>query len=281
MPSSILPFTIVHRRGGARAAPPILTQPVNDFAGVIDQSDTDEMDRRIRALQAASSDVVVVATVRTFQPDYGDINQYAVKMFENGGRGIGEKGKDNGLLIVVAVDDRKVKIEVGYDLEQFVTDGFAGETIRTVMTPEFRNGNYGAGLLAGDDPDHQPHRGRTRRHAAGRPAVTAPGSAGWTVALPAHPDHDRGLHSSSAAAAAGGAAAATTGAADRGAAGRVASGRSAEAGSAAGFGGGGLVADSGAEAADSADLAAAAAAAAAPPGGGSVRPRFGQELPSG
>jgi uncharacterized protein len=106
------------------------------------------MDRRIRALLAASGDVVVVATVRTFKP-YADIEEYAVKMFENGGRGIGAKGKDNGLLIVVAVDDRRVKIEVGYDLEQFITDGFAGETIRDVMTPQFRNGNYGAGLLAG------------------------------------------------------------------------------------------------------------------------------------
>ena len=106
------------------------------------------MDRRIRALLAASGDVVVVATVSTFKP-YADIQEYAVKMFENGGRGIGAKGKDNGLLIVVAVDDRRVKIEVGYDLEQFITDGFAGETIRAEMTPDFRNGNYGAGLLAG------------------------------------------------------------------------------------------------------------------------------------
>ncbi len=145
---SIYHFPFSMAAAAPRAVPPILTQPVNDFAGVIDQSDTDEMERRIRALQAASGDVVVVATVRTTQPDYGDINEYAVKMFENAGRGIGQKGKDNGLLIVVAVDDRKVKIEVGYDLEQFVTDGFAGEMIRTVITPEFRNGNYGAGLLA-------------------------------------------------------------------------------------------------------------------------------------
>ncbi len=90
----------------------------------------------------------MVATVRTFKP-YADIDEYAVKMFENGGRGIGDKGKDNGLLIVVAVDDRQVRIEVGYDLEQFITDGFAGETIRDVITPQFRSGNYGAGLLAG------------------------------------------------------------------------------------------------------------------------------------
>jgi uncharacterized protein len=127
---------------------PQLTAPVNDFADVIDDNSEREIDRRIRALKSASGDVVVVTTVRTFKP-YADIDQYAVKMFENAGRGIGDKGKDNGLLIVVAVDDRKIRIEVGYDLEQFVTDGFAGETIRDLITPQFRNGNYGAGLLAG------------------------------------------------------------------------------------------------------------------------------------
>ncbi len=131
----------------AQPIPP-LTAPVNDFANVIDGNTEREIDRQVRALQAASGDVVVVSTVRTFKP-YADIDEYAVKMFENGGRGIGVKGKDNGLLIVVAVEDRKIRIEVGYDLEQFVTDGFAGETIRDVITPQFRNGDYGAGLLAG------------------------------------------------------------------------------------------------------------------------------------
>jgi uncharacterized protein len=138
----------------ARAAPldqqatPLLTQPVNDFAHVIDPASAGELDRRIRALQSASGDVVVVAAVTTYAPS-ADINEFAVKMFENGGKGIGQKGKDNGLLIVVAVEDRKVRIEVGYDLESIITDGFAGETIRTVITPEFRSGNYGRGLLAG------------------------------------------------------------------------------------------------------------------------------------
>src|SRR5919198_4493469 len=108
---------------------PELTQPVNDFAGVIDPASEQALDSLIRSLQQASGDVVVVATVDTFKP-YGDINEYAVKMFENHGRGIGQKGKDNGLLVVVAVNDRRVKIETGYDLEAFVPDGFAGEVIR-------------------------------------------------------------------------------------------------------------------------------------------------------
>jgi uncharacterized protein len=132
----------------AQPAPPQLTQPVNDFANVIDPESERELDRRIGALEQATGDVVVVATVPTFKP-YGTIDEYALKMFENGGRGIGRKGKDNGALILVAVEDRRVRVEVGYDLEEFVTDGFVGDTIRQVMAPEFRNGSYGRGLLAG------------------------------------------------------------------------------------------------------------------------------------
>src|SRR5438132_113964 len=127
---------------------PELTQPVNDFAHVVDAASARTMEEMIRALQAKTGDVVVVATVQTIEP-YGDINEYAVKLFENHGRGIGQKGKDNGLLILAAMHERRVKIEVGYDLEQFVTDGFAGETSRNDIAPEFRSGRYGAGLLAG------------------------------------------------------------------------------------------------------------------------------------
>jgi uncharacterized protein len=130
------------------AALPELTQPVNDFAHVIDRTSAAEMERMIRALQAASGDVVVVVTVPTVEPD-ADINEYAVRLFANQGRGIGQKGKDNGLLILLALKEHRVRIEVGYGLEAFVTDGFAGETSREFMTPQFRNGQYGAGLLAG------------------------------------------------------------------------------------------------------------------------------------
>lgn len=128
--------------------PPELTQTVNDFAGVIDAATEATLDERIRAMQAASGDVVVVATVRTFQP-WGDVRSYATAMFENHGRGIGARGKDNGLLVLLALDDRQVWMEVGYDLEGAVPDGFAGETSRQVMAPYFRRGDYGQGLLAG------------------------------------------------------------------------------------------------------------------------------------
>src|SRR6185312_14476783 len=69
----------------AQEPPPELTQPVNDFANVIDTQSAQTMEAMIRSLQQASGDVVVVATVPTFKP-YGDIREYAVKMFENRGR---------------------------------------------------------------------------------------------------------------------------------------------------------------------------------------------------
>ena len=131
----------------AQTAPPALTAPVNDFANVIDAGAEQQLESLIRQLQSASGDVMVVATVKTYQP-WADLKSYAVEMFKNGGQGVGTKGQDNGVLMVLALDDRQVWIESGYGLEGFVTDGFAGETSRA-MVEFFRNGDYGRGLLAG------------------------------------------------------------------------------------------------------------------------------------
>lgn len=136
---------------GAGAAEPVLpelTAPVNDFAHIIDAQSAATLDDMSRSLQAASGDIVVVATMATVAP-FADARELANRLFENHGRGIGDKGKDNGLLIVVAVAERQVWIEVGYGLEQWITDGFSGETTRNYMLPEFRAGHYGPGLVAG------------------------------------------------------------------------------------------------------------------------------------
>jgi uncharacterized protein len=134
--------------GGAQPALPDLTQPVNDFAGVIDPQSAARIDRLSRDLQAATGDVIVVATRQQVAP-FMDIRELAVRWFENNGRGIGARGSDAGVLVVLAVDDREVWIEVGYGLEGAITDGFAGSTSRQVMIPHFREGRYGDGLYAG------------------------------------------------------------------------------------------------------------------------------------
>jgi len=130
----------------AQGALPTLTAPVNDFAQVIDPGSAAELDRIIRVLQTTTGDVVVVTTIDTFAP-YATIEEYAVRLFEKAG--IGTRKADSGALVLLAVNDRRVRIEVGYGLEEFITDGFAGDTIRTQMLPAFRNGGYGAGLVAG------------------------------------------------------------------------------------------------------------------------------------
>ena len=126
--------------------PTLADQPVNDLAHVIDPASAAEIDRRSRALKQASGDVVMVVTVDTIAP-YGSIEEYSVRLFERAK--LGTREKDNGLLILLAVKDRKVRVYPGYGLEEFITDGFAGETIRQAMLPAFREGQYGRGLLDG------------------------------------------------------------------------------------------------------------------------------------
>ena len=194
---------------------------------------------------------------------YGDIREYADKLFENHGRGIGEKGKDNGLLILLALKERRVWVEVGYDLEQWITDGFAGETSRLVMAPHFRAGDYGAGLRAGAARivariaqgrnvtlDGVRGASASRRRRRGTPI---PFSVMIMVVLrdpDAQPPRARTARAASGA-----------GAAAAGADGRAASARSAAAG-AAGSAAAAVAAASAAASAGSAAAAAAAAAAA-------------------
>ena len=133
----------------AAAQPPApqLTAPVNDLARLIDPASKTELERRIRLLMDATGDVIIVATVPTYE-GFADIRELAVKMFENRGRGVGGKESDNGLLIVVSQRERRVAIEVGYGLEGIIPDGLAGEIIRETMIPAFRGGAYGDGLVA-------------------------------------------------------------------------------------------------------------------------------------
>jgi uncharacterized protein len=133
--------------GVAAAQPlPALSGPVNDFAQVIDAGSATELDRRIRSLEQATGDAVVVVTVKSVAP-YAGVEEYAVRLFENAG--IGKRGQDNGVLVLLAVSERRVRIEVGYGLEEYVTDGFSGEVIRRDMLPAFRDDRFGEGLLAG------------------------------------------------------------------------------------------------------------------------------------
>ena len=125
---------------------PELTGPVNDFANVIG-SGRDDIEQAIASLFRDTEDVIVVATVQTIAP-LADIRDYSLEMFKNHGKGIGAAGKDNGILVLLAVNDRQVRITTGLGMESVVPDTLATQIVRR-MTEHFSRGEIDAGLLAG------------------------------------------------------------------------------------------------------------------------------------
>ena len=130
---------------GADITVPYLTGRVVDDANILSQGARDRITAATKAHEAATTNQVVVLTVPTIGG--ASIEEYAVKVFESWK--LGQKGKDNGVLVVVAPQDRKMRIEVGYGLEGTLPDGAAGEIIRTWMTPAFKAGNYDKGIEDG------------------------------------------------------------------------------------------------------------------------------------
>ncbi len=124
---------------------PELTGRVVDEAGIIKHEDRQALERELEALEAKSTDQVVVATVKSLQ-GY-EIEEYGYQL----GRkwGIGQKGKDNGVILIVAPNERKVRIEVGRRLEPILNDGLTGTIIRGRILPAFRRGDFSGGVRAG------------------------------------------------------------------------------------------------------------------------------------
>ncbi len=131
----------------AEAAPtfPRLTGRVVDSAGMLDTARERRIGELLEAHENATTNQVVVATL-TNLGGYS-IETYGYQL----GRawGIGQKGKDNGVVLIVAKKERKVRIEVGYGLEGTLTDAIASNIIHTVMLPPFRRGDFGAGIEQG------------------------------------------------------------------------------------------------------------------------------------
>jgi len=119
--------------------------PVNDTAGVMSFAAQQALTDRINAHKDRTGNQIVVLTIPSLEGK--DIEGYAVKVFETWKPG--QKGKDNGILIIVATEDRRMRIEVGYGLEGTLPDSAAGEIIRTFMTPQFGKGDFNAGIDAG------------------------------------------------------------------------------------------------------------------------------------
>ncbi|MES2784031.1 MAG: TPM domain-containing protein [Pseudomonadota bacterium] len=124
---------------------PALTAHVIDQTNTLDPIQRQGLEDQLTALEAAKGSQVVILLVSTTQPE--DITSYANRISNEWK--IGRKGVGDGLLLVVAKDDRKVRIEVAKTLEGAIPDLAARRIIDEAITPEFRKGDYAAGLRAG------------------------------------------------------------------------------------------------------------------------------------
>ena len=126
---------------------PPLTGRVVDQANLLDPATEQALTEKLAALEASSTDQLVVVTVNSLQDQ--EIEDYGYQL----GRawGIGQKENDNGALLIVAPNERKVRVEVGYGLEPILTDAFSSQVIRNDILPSFRDGDYQAGVIKGVD----------------------------------------------------------------------------------------------------------------------------------
>lgn len=118
---------------------------VNDFAEVISEEIENSMNQLIQEVQRKVGVEMSVVTVPDLE--YISIEEYAVKLFEKWG--IGKKEEDNGILLILALKERKVRIEVGYGLEGIFTDQRCGEILDQYVVPFLRDKRYGEGLYSG------------------------------------------------------------------------------------------------------------------------------------
>jgi uncharacterized protein len=118
---------------------------INDFAGIIPSSYKEKMDVLAQEVLTKTGATVTVATFK----DIGgaQIDEFANRLYE--AWGVGKKGEDRGVMILVALKERKLRIEIGYGLEGVIPDGLAGEIRDKAMVPYLSKGEFGAGLLNG------------------------------------------------------------------------------------------------------------------------------------
>ncbi len=120
---------------------------VSDFAQLFSPSERALLETKLSNFEKQTSNEIAVVTINSLEGD--TVENYAVELFD--AWNIGKEGKDNGILILVAKEDREMRIEVGYGLEPELTDIEASHLIQNVLVPAFQEGNYFEGVNEASD----------------------------------------------------------------------------------------------------------------------------------
>jgi uncharacterized protein len=162
------------------AAPAPLPTPlglVSDFAGVIDAAAETRLTRRLQELKQKTGAEIAVVTLRTTQPD--PVPERAVRLAEAWKPG--DPAKDNGVLFLVAVEDRELFIATGYGIEGALPDGLVGEIRDRTIVPKFQAGDVAGGIEAGVDRMAAIIAREYRVELTGAPAPDAPAVRRFTT----------------------------------------------------------------------------------------------------
>ncbi len=141
-----LTVTLILSASGAMALDvPALKGRVNDYGNIISSSTERQLDAVLAELERTDSTQIAVLTVKSLEGD--SIEDFAIRVAEKWK--IGQTNKDNGAILLISKNDRKLRIEVGYGLEGSLTDLTSGRIIQNVIVPYFRTGNFDAGISNG------------------------------------------------------------------------------------------------------------------------------------
>ena len=124
---------------------PPLNGPVNDYAHIFTASETKELNAYLYSIDRQSDLQIAVLTIPSLEGE--SLEDYSIRVAEKWQ--IGQKGKDSGVILIIAAQDRKLRIEVGYGLEDRITDAQSSRIIRSVIAPQFKRQEYGKGVLLG------------------------------------------------------------------------------------------------------------------------------------
>jgi uncharacterized protein len=162
----------------SRAEPQLPDVPktyVSDFAGLLNPAQINQIEKQLTDIERAGSSQVLVVTI----PDLQDltIEEYSIGLAEKWKPG--HKGRDNGVILLVAPKERKTRIEVGYGLEGVLTDALTRNIIETRITPAFRQGDFFSGIQGGVQSISQAIAGEYEP----LPAPGGSGGGGFPLAL--------------------------------------------------------------------------------------------------
>ncbi len=144
---------------------PKLRGRVNDYAGMLSPSTERQLETALAEFERTDSTQIVVLTIPSLEGD--SLEEFSMRVAERWK--IGQKGLDNGAILLISKNDRMIRIEVGYGLEGKLTDLMAGRIIRDVITPRFRAGQFDQGVIEGVQAMIQVVRGEYRADPRAQP----------------------------------------------------------------------------------------------------------------